>query len=158
VIHSRNIRRHRGEKVLSQQDFDSPKLYGLPMTRTYRGSNFEWSIFGQKWRSPYDFGSLRKSGCASNPDYSGQCMPTSITAMFPDGSDYRFNATGNVAGESFAVAGSTMTLRWTGATTGTPYILSTPAGTYHYSYAGYLQRVTDEYGTSNLISITPEPS
>jgi len=132
-----------GEKLLQEQDFVSPKLNGLSLRRTYRsrGAN---GIFGSNWTSNYDYSSISWSGCGSNPDYPGKCMPTSASTTLPDGSTYQFVPYGTIVGESFVVPGSTAMLLEYGPA---GWQLTTPDWTYAYDSTGKIKWVSDNFGS-----------
>ncbi|MDP9123056.1 MAG: DUF6531 domain-containing protein [Pseudomonadota bacterium] len=132
-----------GEKLLQEQDFLSPKLNGLSLRRTYRSRGAR-GIFGSNWTSNYDYSPISWSGCGSNPDYPGKCMPTSASTTLPDGSTYRFVPYGTIVGESFVVPGSTAMLLEYGPA---GWQLTTPDWTYAYDSTGKITWIGDNYGS-----------
>jgi hypothetical protein len=78
-----------GEKIKSEVDFSPAGIGALGLTRTYR-SNGDFGMFGQRWRSNYDWRNLGPSGCYKHADYPGKCIPTEVTVTFPDGANYTY--------------------------------------------------------------------
>jgi YD repeat-containing protein len=78
-----------GEKIKSEADFSPAGIGALGLTRTYR-SNGDFGMFGQRWRSNYDWRNLGPSGCYKHADYPGKCIPTEVTVTFPDGANYTY--------------------------------------------------------------------
>lgn len=78
-----------GEKAKSEADFRSQNQFGISLERTYRSKAAASTntMFGPKWRSSFDYSNLIFSAaCTSTADYG--CVPTTITATLPDGTQF----------------------------------------------------------------------
>lgn len=84
-----------GEKIKSESDFSPNGMGALGLIRTYRSSG-DFGMFGQRWRSNYEWRNLGPSGCYRHADYPRQCMPTSVSVTFPDGANYIYAPRNNI--------------------------------------------------------------
>ncbi|MBU18050.1 MAG: hypothetical protein CL725_10185 [Chloroflexi bacterium] len=126
-----------GEKYKDEPDAQSEAAYGLSLMRTYRAFSSKGSMFGPKWLSTYDFPRLETAGCFYDVDYGNLCLPTQVTATFPDGASYTYRIASPSAALAYKVANSSKmgTLRYLPYT---GFTLAYDKGVYKYSTTGQL--------------------
>jgi YD repeat-containing protein len=132
-----------GEKFEAELDFESPKIYGLGLGRTYRSKSTRSGIFGKKWLSEYDFTRVTYSTCQRDPDNPAICVPSTAVVGLPDGSQYTFYGVGFASG-LLQTADSALTLVWNGWDVTPSWTLGTDNVAYSFDKNGYVISVARE--------------